>query len=129
MVYELYPFPPALFETNNLFRKADNPHLAHVISEYANGGKLDILPETECYVLDGGSLLHRVSWKRGETKHNCSHNADFTIKHFATPTVNSDGHECGASIKNTVHQRRGYNFHPTVSSTSDTGSMGRIRCS
>ena len=67
MVYELCPFPPALFETNNLFRKADKPQLAQVISEYANGGILDIIPETECYVLDGGSLLHRFTWKRGET--------------------------------------------------------------
>ena len=67
-----------------------------------------------------------IEYHGNEEKHEAqlqSHNADFTIKHFATLTVNSDGHECGTSIKNTVHQRRGYNFHPTVSSTSDTGSM------
>ena len=126
MVYEISPFPPALFETNNLFRKANKPQLAHVISECANGGILDIMPETECYVLDGGSLLHRVSWKRGETYGTIAKSyADFTIKHYATPTVIFDGYECRPSIKDNVHPRRGYNIHPIVSFTSDTEFNGK----
>ena len=64
MSYELSLFPPALFEARDVFRKADKPQLAHVISEYARGGILDFVPETERHVLDGGSLLHRIPWKK-----------------------------------------------------------------
>ena len=126
MLYELCPYPPALFETSNLFRKADKPQLAQVISEYANVGILDNMPETECYVLDGGSLLHRVPWKRGETYATIAKSyADFTIKHYAKPMVIFDGYECGPSIKDNVHQRRGYDIHPIVSFTCDTEFNGK----
>ena len=40
MMYELSPFPLALFE---------------------------VQPKTQHYVQDGGSLLQRLSWKKGET--------------------------------------------------------------
>ena len=36
------------------------------------------------------------------------------------PTVIFDGYESGPSIKDNVHQRRGYNIHPIISFTSDT---------
>ena len=50
----------ALFEARDVFRKTDKPQVAHAISEYAWGGILDFIPETERHVLDGGSLLHRI---------------------------------------------------------------------
>ena len=34
--YELSPFPPALFDANNIFRKADKPQLAKAIDEYSS---------------------------------------------------------------------------------------------
>ena len=58
MCYELSPFPPALFEAGNIFRKADKPQLAHAICDHASDAILDTVPETDHYVLDGGSLLH-----------------------------------------------------------------------
>ena len=36
MCYELSPFPPALFEAGNIFRKADKPQLAHAICDHAS---------------------------------------------------------------------------------------------
>ena len=63
--YEVSPFPPALFEARNVFRTADKPQLAHTIIQTRCQVKpLQILlKQTEHYVLDGGSLLHRLPWK------------------------------------------------------------------
>lgn len=47
MSYELSPFPPALFEARKIYRKADKPQVAYVISEHARDGVLDSVPETE----------------------------------------------------------------------------------
>ena len=40
MRYELSPFPPALFEARNVFRKADKPQLAHAIRYHARGAMI-----------------------------------------------------------------------------------------
>ena len=69
MSYELSPFPPALFEAKEIFRIADKPQLAHAVAEFSskksNKTVMDSIPSTEHYVLDGGSLVHRLPWKRG----------------------------------------------------------------
>ena len=59
MKYELCPYPPFLFEARDM-RKADKPQLTdsickHALSESAHA-VLDSVPETDHYVLDGGSL-------------------------------------------------------------------------
>lgn len=59
---ELCPFPTAFFKANEIFRKIDKSQLAHGVEEYAiNEFKIDIIdwtPETDHYVLDGGSLFY-----------------------------------------------------------------------
>ena len=60
MGYELSPFPSSLFEAKNVFGKADKPQLAHAICDYAQDSISDSGSKTEYYVLDGGSLIHRV---------------------------------------------------------------------
>ena len=35
MMYELSPFPPALFEARKVLRKPDKPQLANAITDYA----------------------------------------------------------------------------------------------
>jgi len=35
LTYELSPYPPALFETRNILRKADKPQLAPAIRDHA----------------------------------------------------------------------------------------------
>ena len=81
MHYELSPFPPALIEAGNVFRKADKPQLAHAICicHHASDAILDSVPVTEHYVLDGGSLLHRIQWKHGQGYGKIAQSyADFT---------------------------------------------------
>ena len=127
MRYELSPFPPALFEARNVFRKADKPQLAHAICDHASDSILDSVPETECHVLDGGSLLHRIPWQRGKSYGEIAQSyADFTIRHYGSATtVVFDGYEEGPSIKDNTHQRRGHNIHPVVSFTAETEFSGK----
>ena len=43
MDYELCSFPPAFFDAQNVFKKADKPQLAKAISEQARNGTLMFL--------------------------------------------------------------------------------------
>ncbi|KAH3695932.1 hypothetical protein DPMN_083391 [Dreissena polymorpha] len=66
---------------------------------------MNCIPETECYVLDGGSLLHRLPWKKGDTYNAIAESyAYFTVRHYGQATVSFDGYEDGPSIKDNTHQ-------------------------
>ena len=130
MNYELSPFPPTLFEAANLLRKAEKPQLAHAIVDHCkkelNEAIIDTKPETEHYILDGGSLLHRLPWKKGATYGMIAQTyADFTIHNYGLATVVFDGYEGGPSIKDNTHQRRGQNIHPVVNFTAETEFSGK----
>ena len=77
-------------------------------------------PETDHYVFDGGSLLHRVPWKARDS-YGCiaQSYADFTICHYGLATVVFDGYG-GPSNKDNNHQRCGMNVYPVVHFTADT---------
>ena len=88
MKYELSTFPPALFEGRNLLRKAEKPQLANAIYDHVNDVVLDCLPKTDRYVLDGGSLLHRIPWTRGDSYSKIAQiYADFTIQQYGSATT------------------------------------------
>ena len=127
MRYELSPFPPAPFESRDIFRKADKPQLAHAICENASDAILQSVPEKESHVLDGDSLLHRIPWKRGQSYGEIAQSyADFTLRHYGSATtVVFDGYEKGPSIKDNTHQRRGNNSHPILHFTADTEFSGK----
>ena len=71
LTYELNPYPPALYETRNILRKADKPQLAQAIRDHAadlsSEAVINSILKADCYVLDGGSLLHRLPWKKGDS--------------------------------------------------------------
>jgi len=94
--YELNPCPPALFEARNMFRKANKPQLAQAIRDLATDlsskAVINSVPETDCYVLDGGSLLHHLPWKTGDSYGAIAKSyADFTVRHYGQATVVFDG--------------------------------------
>ena len=125
LTYELSPYPPALFEVRNILRKADKPQLAQAIRDHAadlsSEAVMNSIPKTDCYVLDGGSLLHRLPWKKGDSYNAIAESyADFTVRHYGLATVVFDGYGEGPSIKDNTHQRRGQNLHPIVSFTAET---------
>ena len=55
----------------NIRRKADTPQLAQAIRDNAadlsSEALMNSIPKTDCYVLDSGSLLHRLPWKKGDS--------------------------------------------------------------
>ena len=130
MGYELCSFPAALFEGKEIFRKANKPQLAQAVSEFSskksNKTVLDSIPPTEHYVLDGGSLVHRLAWKKGDSYGAIAQSyADFTIRLYGKATVVFDGYREGPSIKDNTHQRRGENTHPIVNFNAETEFVGR----
>lgn len=109
MSYELCSFPAALFEGKEMFHKANKPQLAQAVTEFSskksNKTVLDSIPPTEDYVLDGGSLVHRLAWKKGDSYGAIAQSyADFTIRHYSKATVIFDGYSKGPSIKDNTHQ-------------------------
>ena len=110
LMYELSPYPPAIFETRNILRTADKPQLAQAIRDHAadlsSETVMNSIHKTYCYVLDGGSLLHRLPWKKGDSYNAIAESyADFTVRHYGQATVVFDGYGEGPSIKDNTHQR------------------------
>ena len=110
LTYELSPYPPALFETRKILRKADKPQLAQAIRYHAvdlsSEAAMNSIPKTDCYVLDGGSLLHRLPWKKGDSYNAIAESyAYFTVRHYRQATVVFDGYGEGPSMKDNTHQR------------------------
>ena len=131
MTYELSPFPMSLFDAQNVIRKADKPKLAHAIMGYSTNVSSNAIlentkPKTEHYVLDGGSLLHRLPWKTGDSYGDIAKKyGEFTIRHYGLATVVFDSYAEGPSIKDNTHQRRWGNVHPVVSFTPETKFQGK----
>ena len=64
--YELCTFPPALFQSVGILLEATKSTLAESIWKMVQCQRIDI-PKDIQYVLDGGSLLHRIPWHKGTT--------------------------------------------------------------
>ena len=80
--YELSSFPPALFDTKNIMKAANKPALADAIwalmPRFVQGPS-----ENDVYVVDGGSLLHRIPWQKGSTYNIiCQKYTDYVIQHY-----------------------------------------------
>lgn len=128
--YELSLFPPALFEANSIIRQPEKPQLAKAINEYAGSlsdeAVTDTIPQTDSYVLDGGSLMHRVQWAKGNTYDSIADAyVSFTLRNYGKATVVFDGYLEKPSIKDNAHQRRQQKPYPKVSFTSETIFIGK----
>lgn len=92
-----------------MFRKPYKPQFAHAISDHlkeAGEVPTESIPRTKHYVLDGGSLLHRVPWKKGDSYCATADSyADFTIRRYGMATLVFDGYTGGPSIKDNTHLR------------------------
>ena len=63
------------------------------------------------YILDGGTLLHRVPWSRGDTYGDiCQQYVRYISKHYGTPFVVFDGYLGGPSTKDVVNQKRSVTY-------------------
>jgi len=70
MKYEPSPYPPFLFESKYILRRSNKLQLLDAIKHHVSSSDdvvLHCIPNADHYVLDGGSLLHRLKWKEGTT--------------------------------------------------------------
>lgn len=66
--YELCSFPPSPFDKSTLLREADKPAFAKTILNAAAMNHNETQSPVDAHtIVDGGCLLKRISWKRGET--------------------------------------------------------------
>ena len=84
---------------------------------------------TDKYILDGGSLLHRVPWQEGNTYSEIAKSyAEFTFKKYGCALI-FDGYSQAASTKDSTHLRRGSQNQPQINFTLSTvfrGKKGRL---
>jgi hypothetical protein len=91
--------------------KADKPQQAQVIREYtkdfSSAAVMDSIRATDCYVLDGGSLLHRLLWNKEYSYGTIIESyAEFTVRDYGQGSVVFDGYGTGDSIKDNTQQRK-----------------------
>ena len=104
--YELCSVPASLFETNGSLRNANKPVLASTIRKMVDT-EIEIPSQPVRYVLDGGSLLQRIPWKRGTSYASIIDSYVAYVKRKYTKAfIVFDGYTAGPSPKDMTHQRR-----------------------
>jgi len=111
MTYELCPYPAALFESREVMLSPDKSQLTTVLVDFVTDVSPDAVleanQESGHYVLDGGSLIHRLPWKEGTTFGNiASSYVQFTLRNYGQATVVFDGYPDAPSTKDNMHRRR-----------------------
>ena len=106
--YELCTFPPALVDMDGLLRGANKPQIADSIwSSIGPDVSLQLSSDVK-YVLDGGSLLHKVLWTKRKTFNEIFNlHVDYVIKNYREgTTIVFDGYDGNPSTKEVTHIRR-----------------------
>ena len=127
--HELSPYPPALFQGKNILLKPDKSQLLHAIKDYTTTSEVErtkSIPETDHYVLDGGSLLHRLKWTEGSLYTSIAGSyASFTINKYGKATIVFDGYNGEPSTKDNAHERRKNHVSNKVQITDATKFTGK----
>ena len=105
MTFELSVYPPSLFTSNGLPRSATKPQLADAMAK-CTSSLAEATPEADCYVFDGGSLIHRIKWTTGETYEEIASKYVELVKRSNDPIVVFDGYNDNMSTKCVTHQKR-----------------------
>ena len=119
--FELSNVPASLFDSTGLPRRPNKAALANYI--WSTREQVDLeLPDQVSFVIDGGSLLHRLAWPRGATYNQLMEMYISFINHTCKRgIVVFDGYNSGPSTKDVAHLRRtnGGNTGPDIAFTSD----------
>lgn len=112
MSFELAPFPPSLFESEDLMREAHKPQITDMLKKHQAPTPSDNAPKLEgIVVLDGGSLLYTIDWAKGSKfKKIAEQYTKFVKKHYLLPgcqvKVVFDSYPQGPTTKDSTHLRR-----------------------
>ncbi|KAK3709221.1 hypothetical protein QZH41_004579 [Actinostola sp. cb2023] len=118
--FEMCSYPPALFDSSLLPRQANKPVLADAMWVKSKEKQTGRPTGDVHYVVDGGALLHRVSWPRGiDYETIFTHYVEYVERKYGKATVVFDGYEDGPGTKDCTHQRRTGTCGPTVNFSSN----------
>ncbi|KAG1650842.1 hypothetical protein GQR58_027696 [Nymphon striatum] len=119
--FELCSYPPAIFEAKHVMRPANKPALADALWTLMPEDVAEPIGDSCQYVLDGGSLLHRIPWSSGTTySHICRQYTDYVTRKYGRAVIVFDGYEEDLSTKDSAQQRRSCGrVGPIVEFTSD----------
>ncbi|KAL8596921.1 hypothetical protein ACOMHN_062291 [Nucella lapillus] len=104
--FEMSNIPTSLFDSDGLPRQPKKASLASYIWTATQQASAE-LPENKVHVIDGGYLLHLLSWARG-----CTYNAiaqsyiDSVKRMFGKGIVVFDGYSSNPSTKDIAHLRQ-----------------------
>ncbi|CAG2217708.1 unnamed protein product [Mytilus edulis] len=105
--YELSAVPAALFEPSGLMRQAQKSTLADEIWNTGSCVFSDDLGTDVHHVIDGGSLIQRIPWKKGATfAEICQSYIDHINNRYPIPIIVFDGYGSDQRQKDHVHERR-----------------------
>ena len=114
---KLSPHPPSLFEGKNLLQKLDKAPLLHAVRSHetsSNDAILLVFPKTAQYVLEGCSLIHRLTWTDG-SPYNLI--ADVCVSHCRNVSMQIDNY----------HRRRHRHVGLAALSCSNERLQGSLR--
>jgi len=105
--YELCQVPSSMFDKSGLLREANKPNLSEAIWNMGDC-QANTFPQSPTYVLDGGSLLQRVPWKKNSTfQQICQQYLRSIQQHYGNRAkVVFDGYSSSPSLKDVTHMRR-----------------------
>ncbi|KAL5022362.1 hypothetical protein ScPMuIL_001517 [Solemya velum] len=105
--YELSGLPTSLFDEHGLLRDPQKPQLADALAALVSTDHPQKSKETAYHVLDGGSLIHRFPWKKGETYEViCDMYVNYVLDHYSNAIAVFDGYTQGPSTKDMTHLKR-----------------------
>ena len=112
--HELSSMPPSLFDSNGLMREAQKSSLGEHIWNLGDC-EANLRPSGDVkHVIDGGCLLHRVPWVKGETYGQiCRRYTDYVHRRYPSSVVVFDSYNQHPSTKDITHLRRSRGIHAT----------------
>ena len=118
--FELFSYHPAIIEAMYVMRPANIPTLADAIWVLMPKYVVELSGQSH-YVLDGGSLVHRIPWQRGTIYDDvCRQYTNYVTRKYGHDIIVFDGYQEELSTKDGVHERRtGGRAGPTVGFTRD----------
>ena len=105
--YELSSYPPALFDRKDVMKTANKPVLADAMWELVSPNAPGPSEDDCVYVIDGGSLIHRIPWQKGSTYDTIYQNyMNYVKRRYRNPVTVFDGYNDGPSTKDSTHLKR-----------------------
>lgn len=105
--YEMCSIPFSLFEEHAMLRKTNKASLANALWKMTNPLSC-IRNLANCiYVIDGGWLIHQISWPLGGSYEAIFHSyISYVTQHYDKAIIVFDGYTAGPNIKDCTHMRR-----------------------